>query len=257
MRKTNTGLAAYALAQLGRPYWFGTFGQKATESLLVAKTKQYPKHYTNSRMEKYKAQLGHRVFDCIGLIKGYIWSDTAESAPKYVAAQDKSATSMLTVCKEKGAIETMPDIPGILVFYPGHVGVYIGSGYVIEARGFAYGVVKTKLSDRPWKSWGKCPYIEYDEKDGTDMSCKKGDRNTLVYSFKRMLITARLLGVITQKVDDNNIFGDGTFSAVLAVQRLGRIEENGIADSKTVKALGELIDAKIKKLGISGAEVSV
>ena len=91
-----------------------------------------------------------------------------------------------------------------------------------------------------------------------DITLTRGSNEVnICYSFKRMLITARLLGVITQKVDDNNIFGDGTFSAVLAVQRLGRIEENGIADSKTVKALGELIDAKIKKLGISGAEVSV
>ena len=33
MKKTNTGLVDYAKAQLGRPYWMGTFGQIATEHI--------------------------------------------------------------------------------------------------------------------------------------------------------------------------------------------------------------------------------
>ena len=65
-------------------------------------------------------------------------------------------------CTVKGSISSMPDIPGILVFLPGHVGVYIGNGYVIEAKGHAYGVVKTKLAGRGWKSWGKCHWITYE-----------------------------------------------------------------------------------------------
>ncbi|MGN0667452.1 MAG: hypothetical protein ACI4KF_13130 [Huintestinicola sp.] len=68
---------------------------------------------------------------------------------------------MRSKCTEKGDIGTMPDILGVLVFMNGHVGIYIGSGEVIEARGHEYGVVKTKLGSRPWKWWGKCPYIEY------------------------------------------------------------------------------------------------
>ena len=44
--KNNIGLAAYATAQLGRPYWYGTFGQTASPALLVAKRSQYPRHYT-------------------------------------------------------------------------------------------------------------------------------------------------------------------------------------------------------------------
>ena len=49
----------------------------------------------------------------------------------------------------------MPDVPGVLVFMPGHVGIYIGNGKVIEARGHAYGVVETNLVGRGWKEWGK------------------------------------------------------------------------------------------------------
>ena len=43
-----------------------------------------------------------------------------------------------------------------------HVGVYIGDGKVVEARGHSYGVVKTDLKSRNWTKWCKCPYIEYD-----------------------------------------------------------------------------------------------
>lgn len=57
----------------------------------------------------------------------------------------------------------MLDIPGILVFMAGHVGVYIGHGKVIEARGHAYGVVETNLIGRGWKEWGKLDWITYEE----------------------------------------------------------------------------------------------
>ena len=42
MTKTNTGLVEYAKAQLGKPYWGGTFGQVASAGLLVQKRTQYP-----------------------------------------------------------------------------------------------------------------------------------------------------------------------------------------------------------------------
>ena len=59
-----------------------------------------------------------------------------------------SADGAFEVAKEKGPIDTMPDIPGICVRYPGHMGIYIGNGEVIEARGTKYGVIKTKLKER-------------------------------------------------------------------------------------------------------------
>ena len=50
----------------------------------------------------------------------------------------------------------------------GHVGIYIGNGEVIEAKGHAYGVVKTKLEARPWKNYGKLKWIEYLEDKETE-----------------------------------------------------------------------------------------
>lgn len=168
MTKTAKGLVEYAKAQLGKPYWYGTFGQAANISVYNQKKKQYPTYY----MWSYpKEDEGVKVHDCVGLIKGYIWCDSNDDkTPVYIATQDKSANGMRDVCKEKGDINTMPEIAGILVFMQHHVGVYIGNGEVIEARGHAYGVVKTKLKGRGWTSWGKCPYITYENNENTTPS---------------------------------------------------------------------------------------
>lgn len=107
------------------------------------------------------SQYGERVHDCAGLIKGYLWSDTPTSVPKYNASQDVG--NLLNHCKEQGTINTIPDIAGVLVFMQGHVGVYIGNGKVIEARGHAYGVVETNLVGRGWKNWGKLDWLAYKE----------------------------------------------------------------------------------------------
>lgn len=159
--KTSEGLVNYAKYQLGKPYWYGTFGNRATSGLLADKKEQYPEHYQYQRMEKYRSQIGQRVHDCVGLIKGYLWSESPVSTPAYKASQDVSANTMLKKCRERGGIGTMPEIPGLLVFKTGHVGIYIGEGRVIEARGFNYGVVETELRERGWTYWGKCPWIEY------------------------------------------------------------------------------------------------
>lgn len=157
--KTNIGLVEYAKAQLGKEYWYGTYGSAASESLHKAKKKQYPKYYTWSYQAKWA---GMKVHDCVGLIKGYLWSQSPnDTKPKYNKNQDVSANGMRSKCKVKGNISTMPDVAGVLVFFDGHVGVYEGNGYVIEARGHAFGVVRTKLSSRPWKYWGYCPWISY------------------------------------------------------------------------------------------------
>lgn len=177
--KTHTGLVEYAKAQLGRPYWYGTFGNKATQDLLERKTAQYPQHYQHARMETYESQLGFRVHDCVGLIKGYLWSDDVNAVPKYNSQQDVSANGMLKKCARRGRISTMPEIPGILVFMPGHVGIYCGDGKVIEARGFHYGVVETKLSERAWENWGKCPWITYPSSTRYFAACGKNETSVV------------------------------------------------------------------------------
>lgn len=187
MQKTAEGLIAYAKAQLGRPYWYGTFGQKASKELYTQKKKQYSRQYD----WEYDGET-QKVHDCVGLIKGYLWSDDPDDGtPAYDKAQDKSANAMYTACKTKGEMDTMPDMPGVLVFFPGHVGVYIGNGEVIEARSRRYGVYKSKLAQRPWKTWGYCPYVVYEAKKTVDLALpvlKKGAKGDAVKAMQILLV---------------------------------------------------------------------
>ena len=158
--KTGQGLAEYALAQLGRPYWWGCFGQRADGALYAQKKKQYPGYYTAA---DFQNQYGQKVHDCVGLIKGYLWCGSADGSPRYNAAQDIAVEGLYRKCSRKGDISTLPETPGVCVFMAnmGHVGVYIGNGEVVEAMGHAYGVVKTKVAGRGWAYWGMPEWIDY------------------------------------------------------------------------------------------------
>lgn len=163
-KKTAAGLVAYCEAQLGKPYWYGTFGQVSTTNLLDSKMNQYPKYYTASN---FVDQLGVKVHDCIGLIKGYMWSKSVDDEhPAYASNgfKDWSADGYYRHAKEKGAMSSFPNVVGVAVFMKGHVGVYVGNGEVIEARGHAYGVVKTKLNRRNWTSWAFIDEIYYEQR---------------------------------------------------------------------------------------------
>lgn len=170
MTKTNSGLAAYAKAQVGNPYWYGTFGNTASASLYASKQKQYPTYYTAT---DYESQYGERVHDCAGLVKGYVWSASATSAPVYNAAQDYSAKQLYAKAETKGKIATFPKTAGLLLFKGSaassinHVGVYGGDGYVYEAKGHAYGVVKTAYKASDWTFWAQCSLVEDDTTETT------------------------------------------------------------------------------------------
>jgi len=162
MIKNNIGLVEYATKQLGKPYWYGCFGQLSNPSLLANKKRQYPKYYTAT---DFNSQMGMKVHDCIGLVKGYMWCSSPEDTKPIYCSNgfpDVSANMQYNRSKKKGdRLSTLPEVPGVLVFMSGHVGIYIGNGEVIEARGHAYGVVKTKLVRRPWKRWAYIDEIQY------------------------------------------------------------------------------------------------
>lgn len=237
MAKTAIGLVEYAKAQLGRPYWYGTFGQKASKELYDQKKDQYPKQY---EWNYAPGAAGKKVHDCVGLIKGYLWCDSPEDTkPTYNPAQDKSANAMLTACKTKGEIATMPEVPGLLVFYNGHVGVYIGGGEVIECRSRKYGVVKTKLKDRPWKNWGYCPYINYEAQQVITVALpvlRKGVKSEVVRRMQDLLIGH---GYDMEGHGADGSFGGATKRALEKFQKEKRLPVTGECDAATwAKLLG-------------------
>ena len=235
MAKTAKGLVDYCKAQVGLPYWFGTYGQTASESLYKAKKKQYPKYYTASDFSK---QYGKRVHDCCGLIKGYMMSVSPTAKPVYNSAFDEGADTMYSECTKKGDISYIPEIAGICVWKKGHIGVYIGNGYVIEAKGHAYGVIKSKLSATKWTNWGKLKFIDYSEAETVSTvsisvkTLKNGSKGEDVKAVQLLLN-----GKANAGLDVDGAFGAKTETAVKAYQKSKGLTEDGAVGFKTWNSL--------------------
>lgn len=158
-------LVEYCIGQIGRGYWYGTFGQVASQALLNNKRNQYPSYYDQSKYSvQFTSQFGQKVHDCAGLIKGALWCNSVDGTPAYNASQDVGANTLInSCCTVTGSIGSLPEIAGLLLWKDGHIGVYIGNGYAVEAKGHDYGVQKTKVAGRGWTKWGKCKWVDYSD----------------------------------------------------------------------------------------------
>ena len=65
---------------------------------------------------------------------------------------------------------------------------------------------------------------------------KEGDRNLAVYAYKQLLALLKKKGIIAQGVDNNDIFGAGTRTATMQVQRAAGITVDGLAGAQTIRA---------------------
>ena len=164
--KNAADLVTYAIHawESGWGYVWGTYGCVLTDSLFAYKLEQYPDGVGNYEDFIRANWLGGRTTDCVGLIKGYGWLNPETLSIDYAAngMPDIGANQMYYSASVSGTIDTMPDTPGLAVWHDGHIGVYIGDGYVIEAMGTKYGVVKTELAGRGWTHWLEIEYINYD-----------------------------------------------------------------------------------------------
>ena len=249
---TNLQLAAYCeqVYAAAWVYWYGTCGYACSTSLYTRKKEQYPKQYTASRESGYKADIkaGKMCADCVGLIKSFFWKDgTLDGANKYQAnnCPDRSADGMFSLCKERGPIASMPDIPGLVVHKSGHIGVYVGNGYTVEMKGFAYDCVKQKVTSGPWTEWGKLPdsmivYVEgITSAEETiyelgDRELSKGCTGADVTAMQEALIS---LGYALPRFGADGDFGEETLAAVKKFQRDHDMEETGLCDATTFKTL--------------------
>ena len=123
---------------------------------------------------------GVRIFDCVGLIKCFMWHDYSEKNASYYNKEvpDKNETGFFNEATEKGTIDTIPEIPGLMVYQPGHIGVYLGNGQVIEATAafdkkivityFKGNHPDTSYKRATWTHWFKMPYLNYDVQEETN-----------------------------------------------------------------------------------------
>ncbi len=144
-------------------YVWGTFGTVLDQALLDYKIEQYGEavsEYEDIIRDKW---LFRRTVDCAGLIKSYGWYDPQRHEVSYCYGDmpDMGTDGFYANAVNKGPIDTLPETPGLLVYAEGHIGVYIGDGWAVEAISHAGGVVKTRVADRTWTDWLECPYIQY------------------------------------------------------------------------------------------------
>lgn len=121
---------------------------------------------------KYGAKwIGHNVADCSGLVV-YLCKQLGFSVPH-------GSNSIWREClSEKRTIGAMTIPVGALVFklrngtdyY--HVGVYVGGGKVVEAKGTQAGVVESDLST--WTHYGLLKQLNYSGAEEKDESLKVG-----------------------------------------------------------------------------------
>lgn len=131
-KKTDKQLVAFAKSKLGVSYVYGMKGTKMTQDKFNQLRKLYPSIIPSSDKKK----VGKICTDCSGLISwctGIVRgsSNYYDTAVKRLPIKDISKA-----------------VPGCALWQKGHVGIYIGDGYCIEARGSKYGVVKTKVKYR-------------------------------------------------------------------------------------------------------------
>ena len=197
--------------------------------------------------------------DCVGLIKAFFWSSNGTTASKYSAnsCPDRSANGMFSLCKKTGPIGTIPNTPGLVVWNSGHIGISIDGVWAIEARGFNYGVVKTRIKDRKWTKWGQLPASMLDyvdeptvpdspEKSEIPATCpyveptrnlKKGAKGDDVRWLQWML---EACGYSVGKCGIDGDFGSATRAAVRLFQREHSLSADAIAGPLTRATLKEI-----------------
>lgn len=266
-------LVQYAVNAVDGGYCWGADGQTCTPALrreLAARTgNAETKNNLLSLCAKWD---GKKVWDCSGLFRG-AW----RALLKY---RSGGATGIYNKwCSMTGTIDTLPDEPGIAVFRgtPNnmeHVGLYIGGGEVIDARGSAKGVVRGTLeSYGRWTHWGRLEDVDYGESETDGPATNKVKWSATVRTKTRNGISlwdTPLKSASVQRVPEGatvdvlyeagNGFVLATYGGVLGYADAGYlVRESGSAgdsgaNSDRLEALEERVSALEKILGVTECE---
>lgn len=165
----------------------------------------YPEYYTAEMQTSLSAFVGtgKRFADCIGLVKGYFWYNGNDVIPDFSIFPDTSAQDLYRNASRKGAISTLPDIPGIVLYDANvpHIGIYVGNGMAIDDRTFSQGTIYSNVSSYTWTNWIMLDELDYDsyESNIDNTSALFGRQiNSLqtVLSFLPSDITAALIVIL-------------------------------------------------------------
>ena len=227
-------------------YIWGTAGIKWTAAR--------QKNATRDMTVKYgKKWIGHMVADCSGL---FTWAFKQLGGTMYHG----SNTMYKSYCTSKGRLTNGKRSdgkelkPGTSVYTGtendhGHVGLYIGGGKVIEAKGTQSGVIISNVTEKKWTYWGELKGVDYGEvKDdpGTGFpetsvwhpTIRRGSKGQDVIDCQTMLHKLGY-GLGVQGIDGD--YGRNTEKAVKDFQSDHKLTVDGVCGPMTWDALEKAI----------------
>lgn len=153
-----------------------------------ANKERYINHHPYNQTPERKKMINSATastfgFDCVNLIKAICWGwcgdkDRAYGGAKYNGGilRDISADGLGNIMVGKTDQNWAAIEPGCVVWMPGHVGIYVGEGRVVECTpawdncvqitglGKIPGFENVSNKKQNWAFWGKIPDIEYSKK---------------------------------------------------------------------------------------------
>ena len=227
-------------------YVMGGWGQSinaGSRSSLIA-AQSYNQSSTRVKMIN-AAKDGTRAFDCSGLIKSILWGytgdDTATGGAKYASngVPDLSASGLINKCY--GVSTDMSTVtPGEVVYMTGHIGVYVGGGYVVESSPkWGNGVQRTELTARKWLKHGFLPYVEYTQENKVHVvptpTLRRGCRSMKVSQLQDCLV------YLGYDLSIDGSYGPDTQKKIRMFQDANHIQIDGIYGPQTYKTLKEVM----------------
>ena len=229
-------------------YIYGASGQLWTQAKQDAATREMTVKYG----QKW---VGHNVADCSGLftwafkqLGGYMYHGSNTMFKKYSIATGELKNGQRTDGEKLK--------PGTAVYTGtkddhGHVGLYIGGGWVIEAKGTQYGVVRSSIAEKKWTWWGELTGVSYSGENAPVEPPVSGDDKTVLPTLRRgdngekVAYLQKLLmdrGYALPKYGADGDFGAETEKAVKAFQRDWGLKEDGVVGEKTWSMLLTTMD---------------
>lgn len=183
---TAKGLVAFAKSKLGTAYVYGMKG----EVMSLEKYNWLKATYGSAVWDSDKNKVGKVCVDCSGLISWYCGS-------KYLYG----SSDLYSKATKRGLIKDIADAPvGAALWRKGHIGVYIGNGQCIEARGSAYGTVQTKVSERDFTHWLVLPWIDYTVQEATIVTPTTPAKTTATATATTKAVTTTQIDIILNGV---------------------------------------------------------
>lgn len=234
---TGKGLAEFALSKIGTPYVYGAKGADGifTSSKLDWLSSNYKSVFTSAYIKKAKGFIGKTCCDCSGLNSWY-------------TGKVLGSSQLYSTASKRGLIKDIDNAPiGSILWKSGHVGIYIGDGYCVEAKGINYGTVKSKLTNTKFTHWLVFDYIDYDY-DEVKISAVTAEKKVNPYRKPTVLLKIGVKGENVMwlqhelseagyKVSIDGIFGKNTYKYVKKFQQSSKLTVDGIVGNNTIKAL--------------------